>query len=71
MSNFDVYGSVTFLMCQITDKYYEDIVIAKTAERVLDYPGEPSWGLYKTFDGVAVLVDSDVNEVKEALNNGN
>lgn len=61
---------VTFYMCQITGKYFEDILIAKTAVRVLDYPNEPSWGLYKTYDGLAVLVDSEVNEAKEEANNG-
>ncbi len=60
---------ITFYMCQITGKYFEDILIAKTAERVMDYPDEPSWGLYKTFDGLAVLVDSDVRGAKEAVDN--
>lgn len=60
---------ITFYMCQITGKDFEDTLIAKTAERVMDYPDEPSWGLYKTFDGLAVLVDSDVREAKEAVDN--
>jgi hypothetical protein len=56
-------------MCQITGKYFEDTLIAKTATRVMDYPKQPTWGLYKTFDGLAVLVDSEVNQSKEAVNN--
>ena len=60
---------ITFYMCQITGKYFEDTLIAKTAVRVMDYPDEPSWGLYKTFDGLAVLCDCDVNEALEAVNN--
>jgi hypothetical protein len=56
-------------MCQITGKYFEDTLIAKTAVRVMDYPDEPSWGLYKTFDGLAVLCDCDVDEALEAVNN--
>jgi len=60
---------ITFYMCQITGKYFEDTLIAKTAVRVMDYPDEPSWGLYKTFDGLAVLCDCDVDEALEAVNN--
>jgi hypothetical protein len=60
---------ITFYMCQITGKYFEDTLIAKTAVRVMDYPEEPSWGLYKTYDGLAVLVDSDVREAREAVDN--
>ena len=60
---------ITFYMCQITGKYFEDTLIAKTAERVMDYPDESSWGLYKTFDGLAELVDSDVREAREAVDN--
>ena len=60
---------ITFYMCQITGKYFEDTLIAKTAERVMDYPDDSSWGLYKTFDGLAVLVDSDVREAREAVDN--
>ena len=60
---------ITFYMCQITGKYFEDFLIAETAERVMDYPDEPSWGLYKTFDGLAVLVDSEVKEARETVDN--
>ena len=59
----------TFYMCQITGKYFEDTLIAKTAVRVMDYPDEPSWGLYKTFDGLAVLCDCDVDDALEAVKN--
>ena len=51
----------TFYMCQITGKYFEDTLIAKTAVRVADYPSEPSWGIYKTYDGAAILCDCDVD----------
>lgn len=60
---------ITFYMCQITGKYFEDFLIAETTERVMDYPNEPLWGLYKTFDGLAVLVDSEVKEAREAVDN--
>ena len=60
---------ITFYMCQIPGKYFEDTLIAKTAERVMDYPDEPSWGLHKTFDGLEVLVDSEVNKAREAVDN--
>ena len=60
---------ITFYMCQITGKYFEDFLIAETAVRVMDYPDEPSLGLYKTFDGLAVLVDSEVKEAREAVDN--
>ena len=58
----------TFYMCQITGKYFEDTLIAKTAVRVADYPSEPSWGIYKTYDGAAILFDCDVNHAKGDLN---
>ena len=60
---------ITFYMCQITSKYFEDTLIAKTAVRVMDYPNEPSWGLYKTYDGLAVLCDCDVDDALEAVDN--
>jgi len=60
---------ITFYMCQITGKYFEDTLIAKTAVRVMDYPSEPSWGLYKTYDGLAVLCDCDVDDALEAVDN--
>ena len=63
--------TTTFYMCQITGKYFEAALIAETAVRVMDYPGEPSWGLYKTFDGLAVLCDCDVEHAIEGLNDGN
>ena len=59
----------TFYMCQITGKYFEDTLIAKTAVRVADYPSEPSWGIYKTYDGAAILFDCDVDQAKGELNN--
>ena len=34
---------ITFYMCQITGKYFEDTLITKTAVRVADYPSESSW----------------------------
>lgn len=59
---------ITFYMCQITGKYFEDTLVAKTAVRVADYPSEPSWGIYKTYDGAAVLCDCDVDHAKGELN---
>ena len=59
----------TFYMCQITGKYFEDTLIAKTAVRVADYPSESSWGIYKTYDGAAILFDCDVDHAKGELNN--
>lgn len=59
----------TFYMCQITGKYFEDSLVAKTAVRVADYPSEPSWGIYKTYDGAAVLCDCDVDHAKEGSDN--
>lgn len=59
----------TYYMCQITGKYFEDTLIAKTAVRVADYPSEPSWGIYKTYDGAAILFDCDVDHAKGELNN--
>jgi hypothetical protein len=56
-------------MCQITGKYFEDTLIAKTAVRVADYPSESSWGIYKTYDGAAILFDCDVDHAKGELNN--
>ena len=58
----------TFYMCQITGKYFEDTLIAKTAVRVADYPSESSWGIYKTYDGAAILFDCDVDHAKGELN---
>ena len=58
----------TFYMCQITGKYFEDTLIAKTAVRVADYPSEASWGIYKTYDGAAILFDCDVDHAKGELN---
>jgi hypothetical protein len=59
---------ITFYMCQITGKYFEDTLIAKTAVRVADYPSESSWGIYKTYDGAAILFDCDVDHAKGELN---
>jgi hypothetical protein len=58
----------TYYMCQITGKYFEDTLIAKTAVRVADYPSESSWGIYKTYDGAAILFDCDVDHAKGELN---
>lgn len=59
---------ITFYMCQITGKYFEDTLITKTAVRVADYPSESSWGIYKTYDGAAILFDCDVDHAKGELN---
>ena len=59
----------TFYMCQITGKYFEDHVIADSAVRVADYPEEPSWGIYKTHQGAAILADCDVDHAQGRLDN--
>ncbi len=43
--------------------------MVRTEVSVAGDPSETSWGIYKTYDGAAILCDCDVDHAQEGLDN--